>query len=602
MLIKALCDYYDAQQKKNSSENSPPDCFTKQNVHYMIMLTKDGNIKEILPVRSAESDAKKKPVMGITLPKRSQKTGIDLNIIEHRPLYIFGLNYNKGEFSSKDKTNKAKKSHDCFVKGNLEFFENLESDIAVAFKNFLKSWNPDEQLKNPELLNLGKDYSSSYYCFALDGHPEIQLQNDSQVVQKYIEYSNHLVEKKEVKAVCPIEGKELKVARIHNKVQGIKGSNSTGGTLVCVKESAFESYNKSQSYNSNISETAMKKYTSALNDLLANSAHRIFADEMTIVFFAIAENDEMECECLLSALNSDEDDEMNACLASAAKKMLQGEADNFSEMNVDENVTFYIFGLTPNSSRISQKFIVKNSFGQIMRNVIQHQIDLAFSEDFKSIPLWRINKELVSPKASKENAKVPVTVESSMLEAVLKGTRYPRALLYSVLQRIKTDQNEEDKNNIKINKIRASIVKACLNREARLNGKEEEIKMSLDLNNLNSAYNCGRLFAVLEKIQVDALGNLNKTIMDSYFKSACSKPATVFASLCVLSQNHLSSIKKDNLKKYSNYQKIMGEIIDNLDNEFPKTLSLEDQGRFVIGYYHQNRELYKKGTIDTNKE
>jgi CRISPR-associated protein Csd1 len=120
--------------------------------------------------------------------------------------------------------------------------------------------------------------------------------------------------------------------------------------------------------------------------------------------------------------------------------------------------------------------------------------------------------------------------------------------------------------------------------------------MSLDVTNNNPAYLCGRLFAVLEKIQQDSSGgNLNRTIKDSYFASACSKPSTVFPKLIQLAQNHLRKLN-DGVEVY--YQKkfkdLIGEIMNGLDGEFPQTLDLYSQGKFIIGYYQQNKALYTK--------
>ena len=126
--------------------------------------------------------------------------------------------------------------------------------------------------------------------------------------------------------------------------------------------------------------------------------------------------------------------------------------------------------------------------------------------------------------------------------------------------------------------------------------------MSLDYNNNNQSYLCGRLFAVLEKIQESSLNGrgLNKTIKDSYFSSAMVKPALVFPNLIRLSQYHINNIDKDGSKVYVN--KLIGEIIDKLNNEFPRNLFLEEQGRFVIGYYQQRQEFFKKKEDNKEKE
>ena len=116
--------------------------------------------------------------------------------------------------------------------------------------------------------------------------------------------------------------------------------------------------------------------------------------------------------------------------------------------------------------------------------------------------------------------------------------------------------------------------------------------MNLDLNNTNQAYLCGRLFAVLEYVQQRAsAGKLNRTIKDAYFSSACARPATVFPKLIMLSQHHLSSMDSSVY-----FDKLIGSIMVSLDGEFPQTLPLDDQGKFIVGYYQQNNSLYTKNT------
>ena len=121
--------------------------------------------------------------------------------------------------------------------------------------------------------------------------------------------------------------------------------------------------------------------------------------------------------------------------------------------------------------------------------------------------------------------------------------------------------------------------------------------MALDETNRNPSYLCGRLFAVLEKVQQDASGgNLNRTIKDAYFNSACVRPATTLPKLVILSQNHLAKLTPES-KIY--YSKLIGSISSLFEGEFPTVLSLENQGRFILGYYQQNKMLY---TSTKNKE
>ena len=179
---------------------------------------------------------------------------------------------------------------------------------------------------------------------------------------------------------------------------------------------------------------------------------------------------------------------------------------------------------------------------------------------------------------------------TKLLEAVIHGTDYPAYLLSTLVRRVKTDSNDEKNQFIKMNDTRIGMIKACINRKARLSGQKEDIKMALDLGNKNPAYLCGRLFATLEKLQQDASNNsLNRTIKDAYFSSAASRPAKIFPKLIKLAQNH---IPKAEYGVYWN--RTIGEIMNLLDNELPKTLSLTEQGKFIIGYYQQYYDKTKK--------
>ncbi len=576
MLIKALNDYYDILA---SAGKICPEGFEMQSVSYKIMLRPDGTISDIVDIRipveaGKQGEVRYEPV-DIMLPERTQKPGIDFNIIEHRPLYIFGLNYEKGVFTTEDDTNKAKKSHECFVKGNLEFTQGMKSEIVLAYRNFIEKWNPEAEIHNVRLERLGKDYSNKYFCFALDGHPDITLHDmNGEIMQKIKS------EKKSgdgTEGICSISGEAGSIARIHDKIKGIRGSQSAGGLLVCFNSSAEESYGKEQSFNSGISQKVMKRYTQAMNSLLKDGNHRIYLDDMTIVFWAMAENDKSETDLLLSMLGGDGADaaETNMMLKEALSQMREGRKADLSQFGVDGNVAFFIAGLTPNNSRISQKFIYRDKFGSIFQNVMKHQYDLALDDAKGQISLWRMFKELKSPKSKDE--KTPPPMMAAVFNAILTGSKYPDSLLETAVRRVKIDRD--------VNYVRAGTIKACINRKGT-----EEIKMALDRENTNNAYLCGRLFAVLERIQKNAAeGELNRTIKDTYFSSACSNPAAVFPRLMKLAQYHLA---KDDYAKGDSI--LIGEITDKLDGEFPKTLPLNEQGRFILGYYHQYQSFFAK--------
>lgn len=594
MLINALCEYADLQ-----SGSAVPENWSEQDVHYCIILSTDGELLEIVDIREKITVTDKKGKEKVTfkpvkciLPKRTQKSAIDSNYIEHRPLYIFGLNYDKesDSLTPDDKTNKARKSHEAFVEHELEFMEGLDSEICRAYRNFVEKWTPENETQNPALVNIRKELTSSYFCFSL-GIGREKLEEDKQLKERFDLISAEKSTSDDAEtAVCGILGKRLPQARLHDKIK-FPGGQSSGCQLICMNDTAFESYGKTQSYNSNVSEEAMKKYTAVFNRLLADSKHHMMLDDMVIIFFAMKKNDEEECDLFsfFADKNSGEysadgktEQEISAVLGQAK----EGYALSENVLcKVDENSTFYVAGFTPNSSRICQKFICRNHFGNIVGNLLKHQNDIRVRPDSKRTVRFRdIAKELISPKST--NDKVSPSLMTNIMLAAFNNTPYPDDLLATVVRRVKTDSDDDKNQFIKLNDTRIGIIKACLNRKY----KKEEITMAWNENNNNPAYLCGGLFAVYEKIQKEASGgNLNRTIKDSYFSSACSRPAAVFPKLAKLANNHMS---KFDSKGEVYYNIMIQEIADGLEGEFPQTLDLNDQGRFIVGYYQMNRKLY----------
>lgn len=113
----------------------------------------------------------------------------------------------------------------------------------------------------------------------------------------------------------------------------------------------------------------------------------------------------------------------------------------------------------------------------------------------------------------------------------------------------------------------------------------------LQENSPDTAYQLGRLFAVLEKIQGEALGDLNATIKDKYFSSACTTPALVFPRLLRLAQPHLAKLEDGN-RIFK--EKMLQQILGSLDEGFPRSLSIERQGMFILSYYQQRQKFYEK--------
>ena len=248
-----------------------------------------------------------------------------------------------------------------------------------------------------------------------------------------------------------------------------------------------------------------------------------------------------------------------------------------------------MLGMKPNTSRLAVKFLYRRKFGDILLHIAMHQRDLQMGEELRTLPLWAIKKELISPKS--KNETVNPDLLSKLLESILYGSPYPFALLETVVRRAKIDKDMDR------NRVRAGILKAYINRECRKNGKKEEFQVALDRENRNEAYLCGRLFAILERLQQDASGNsLNRTIKDAYFASAAATPAVVFPKLLKLAENHFGKTKHEIF-----YRKQIGEVAELMPCEFPNTLSLVEQGKFMLGYYQQHQSYFAKKDEQTEE-
>lgn len=598
MLIKALSEYYDILAEKGKIL---PDGFSKVNIHYLVCLDHEGKIKEIIDyqekvqIKTGKGQTKDKYIPRTeSMPQRTEKPGIESNIIEHRPLYVFGLNLGEAGLTPDDKTGKARKSHDVFVRSNLEFLEGIDSPVVNAYRNFLKIWEPEKETENDILLKLGKNYGKSGFAFCLTGYPDLMLHNDMQVKQKWEQFYNtrNSENRNGYVAQCAVSGEEAEIARIHNKIKGVFGGLATGSVLIGYNNPSENSYGNEQSYNSNISQPVMKKYTEALNYLLGSSKHKILMDDITIVFFAMDESEAHE-DAILAMLYG-QSDKMNAEETEGMIKNLleNGRKGKITEgwlqsLNlIEPDVDFYMLGLKPNSSRLSVKFISRKRYADILWNLACFQKDMQLSEELHPVSFFRIKEELKSPKNTSE--KINPALLAKLFESVIYGNNYPTALLETVVRRVKIDKD------IAVSRCRAGIIKACINR----NNKKEELGVALDKENCSPAYVCGRLFAVLEKLQRDASGTkLNRTIKDAYFASASAKPAMVFPKLLKLAQNHLNKV---NSPFY--YNKLIGEIVDKLNGEFPETFLLSDQGRFIIGYYQQYQNFFDKKDQLINSE
>jgi CRISPR-associated protein Csd1 len=318
--------------------------------------------------------------------------------------------------------------------------------------------------------------------------------------------------------------------------------------------------------------------------LLKSEKNRQYIGGDTLVYWAEGEG-ETEAEAFSCFSNPTEDDSEK--LSAIMGRISQGQPVDLD--GCDFQKPFYLLCLSPNAARISVRFFHVGTFGKIIAKIAEHYGNLelysAQKETFKYLPPWILLSETTVKGSASDAAPL---LGGQLMRSLLLGERYPITLFNAILTRIRSGSE--------INRAKSAVIKAVLIR----NYKESEVSiMALNPESTNAAYVLGRLFSVLERLQAQA--NKSANIRERYFASACANPCSVFPTLLKLSTHH--SAKLDNAVFY---EKLKTDLLGRLESEnpFPAAFSLDNQGRFILGYYHQTQELFtsKKEKETTENE
>ena len=383
----------------------------------------------------------------------------------------------------------------------------------------------------------------------------------------------------------------------HPSIKNVQDAQPSGAALVSFNAEAFESFGRKQNLNAPMGKETAFAYTSAPNSLTGDKDHRQHIGDMTVVYFA--EDAEPVYQDVMDLCFAGSDDRVtDAELHSILQNIAAGKQTDFAGKTLSPDDRFYLLGISPNASRLSVRCFRQSSFGDVISRIKQHYDDIAIVTDNRSkwvdIPLWALLRETVNPNA---NDKTPAPqMAGDTLRAVLTGGRYPETLYRRTLLRIRAEHD--------ITRGKAAIVKGYLLRNTKHRKDYAYIKeastIALNETSNYTPYVLGRLFSTLEAVQSAANPGINTTIKDKYFNSACATPAAVFPILLKLANSHL---KKLGGGLAVNYSKQIGELTARLETAFPKTLSLEEQGAFILGYYHQTQKRFeKKNTTEMTEE
>lgn len=581
MILNALTSYY--ERMLNTPDSGMPAFGTSiENISFALVLAEDGSLLGVEPLY--EQDGKKMRPRKMPVPAAVTRTsGIKANFLWDKASYVFGAD---GDGS----TDANYQRFTAFGKRLQEVARGVDDAGFRAVQLFIQSWACERTAEVIDRYQPWEEVCSANLVFRLDGVPGY-IHDRLAVQRAWVAYGQRATEEPLVQ--CLITGeRDAPLARVHTPIKGIRGGQTSGGYIVSFNASAFVSYNQDKA---SVAESSAFAYTTALNSLLASySRQKIAIGDTTYVFWAACSN---PAEALFADLfdppsetpaasETRDDQQTTHKLYGLLKKIRDGNKGTDFLPGLEEDVQFYILGLAPNAARLSIRFWEANRLGALLQRIGKHYEQLHIVRQFENEPefppLWRL---LCQTATLGKAENISPVLAGAMARAILTGARYPQNLLPVVLGRIRAEHN--------VTYFRAALLKAYLFRNTTL----KEVPVSLDPNRIDRPYLLGRLFAVLEKAQEEAIPSASATIKDRYLAAAAATPGHVFHILLKNSANHIAKLKKDHEKKGRafHYETMTQDIIAGF-SDYPKTMKPEEQGLFMIGYYHQRKDFYTKKT------
>ncbi len=571
MILQALYDYYQRKvADPDPGRRLPAFGLEEKEIPFIIELAADGRPLGIVDTRQGEG--KKKVGQRYRVPmgvKRS--SGVAANLLWDSAEYVLGVD-------TRGKPARVAEQHAAFRQRIADLPESARQDAGIqAIERFYANGGVAELRRDPLWPDLLE--GNPVLTFRLHDEVDLICQRPAVVCACRGDETAGAA-----KSICLVTGEPAPTERLHTVIKGVWGAQSSGATLVSFNLDAFSSFNKEQGDNAPVSPFAAFAYTTALNHLLdRNSRQRFQVGDTSTVFWA--QKEDAEAESVFAAVFGEQQDDPDARIERVRAVLSAVQSGQFDGGRGENR--FYVLGLAPNAARISVRFWYAAPLHEVAQRIRQWFADLKMVRGGKDPEFPSLFRLLAACAGQGKADNIPPNLGGDIMRAMLSGSPFPATWLNAAVQRCRAEQN--------VTYLRAAAIKACLNRSRRSSDSSfiQEFSDMLDLANPNPAYRLGRLFAVLEKIQEEANPGLNATIRERYYGAASSTPVAVFTTLLRLKNHHLA--KLTHRGRAVNFERLLGEILDGIA-DFPRHLSLPDQGRFCLGYYHQRQDFFRKPT------
>lgn len=542
MLLEKLREYSDRL-------DLPPSMYQKSPIRWLIDLDRNGNLLSFVPTTGGE-EGKSDRGKEYNAPHVGRSSGVRAKLLADTGEYVLGLARDTA------KQERVDECHRAFVEQIRACATSTGETSVNAVLRFLERMNLSV-LRLPDDLNPAHNLT-----FRVEGTLPIHLKS----VQDYWASVAGGDENEGSRMECLICG-ELRepVKRLQFKVKRIPGGQPSGMALISANVRAFESYGLEASLIAPTCQDCGERFSKAANSLIEGEDTHISVGPL-VYFFWTKEELRFSVGSLLSR---PEPNEVRGLIASAFSGRQAATAM--------DTTPFYATAFSASGGRVVVRDWLDTTVEQVRRHLARYFV-------LQRIGGWDGTEErpfglyaLAASTVRDANKELPPNVPKVLLHMALNGGPLPKWLLFQAVKRNLAEQG--------ITRNRAALIKMVLfSQQPDLT--QEDTMVQLDPANRSPAYLCGRLLAVLEAIQREAIPGAKATITDRFFGTASSAPASVFGRLIRGSQPHLAKLRKERRGTYQALERRLEEVQAGLP-AFPKTLTLEEQGLFGLGYYHQ---------------
>jgi len=597
-MIKELCVFGENLRNEQASGKRIHDAIKDEFIFFDLLIMEDGSFNSFqilgnIPTQ-AEALLAKKGKARLLLDKPEEVLNFDTNKIPN------------------EKTKKSTNTkHQLFLDKLNEYKNIREIDPVFLFYNQNKINGLEKaQVAFPEQITELKQIGN--IAFRILGESE-RINEKEEIIEALISkfetnQKENVAKTGEIKCyIC--NGTEYPVIdQTHGMIKRVPAGQTAGCALVSYNEKVFESYGLKGNLNSSICTKCARLYVEGLNNLLS-SGHEIKEDGKNKKYFKYDHRKNLGADTAVIFWTKqnqrvDEIDFLEEPDDKIIGKLIDSVASGNEaiEKQIDNDL-FYSCTLSGAAARIAIRDWIEISLTEYRRNIVRwfDDIKIISFKEIKYSSLYGLANSTTNKKITNDTTQSRVA--TYLWKAAIKGDTPPLWILSAVLKRIRIIENSDDKSKKdSFTKERAALIRLVLNRNYNQQKEGNMLKEKLDLENHKPAYLCGRIFAVLEHIQQAALGNdLNAGLRERFFSFASTTPSPAFGRLMKLSQNHLSKLRSDKPGYAVNLDKELQDLCILLV-DFPTTLTLEEQGQFALGYYHQKHDSFAKAIENKNNQ